>query len=438
MTKAVKKLSSQIISDQIGSNNKISLINFGCARNLVDSQIILGELSKNKKNKIVDISKAEVAIINTCGFIEDAKKESLDAIVELVDLKKEGKLKKIVVAGCLAERYKGVIEEEFNDVDIVVGVQKLQKDKVVKQLRLTPKHFAYLKICESCYNKCSFCAIPGIKGEFRSRSIKSIIEEVKKLDKEGVKELNVIGQDITAYGIDIYKKKSLAKLLKAIVKETKSIKWIRLLYMYPIHITDDLLDVIASEDKICNYMDIPFQHISNKVLRKMNRNITKKQTIDLISKIRDKIPQVKLRTSFIVGFPQETNDEFKELVDFVKCQKFDKVGVFKYSHEEDTPAYELSGEISSKVKDNRFDKLMAAQLKVSKEIQERFIGRELMVLIDESHPEDKNVYVGRSEYDAPEVDGVVYVHTKNKLKEGDLVNVRITDSYEYDLLGDMV
>lgn len=437
MKKEVKKLSAQVISEQIGSNNKISLVNFGCARNLVDSQIILGELSKNN-NTIVDISKAEVAIINTCGFIEDAKKESLDAIVELVALKKDGKLKKIVVAGCLAERYKGVIEKEFKDIDVVVGVQKLEKDKVSEQVRLTPKHFAYLKICESCYNKCSFCAIPGIKGEFRSRSIKSIIEEVRKLDSENVRELNIIGQDITAYGIDIYKKKSLAKLLKYIVKETKNIKWIRLLYMYPTHITDDLIDAIASEDKICNYMDIPFQHINDKVLKKMNRNITKKQTIDLISKIRHKIPQVKLRTSFIVGFPQETNDEFKELLAFVKDQKFDKVGVFKYSDEEDTPAYKLSCKISSKVKDSRFDKLMKAQQEVSKAIQERFIGRELKVLIDESHPEDKGVYVGRSEYDAPEVDGVVYVHTKKKLKEGDIVNVKITDSYDYDLLGDMI
>ncbi|MBU1997067.1 MAG: 30S ribosomal protein S12 methylthiotransferase RimO [Candidatus Omnitrophica bacterium] len=437
MAKEAEKLSAQIISEQIGSNNKISLVNFGCARNLVDSQIILGELTKNK-NKIVDISKAEVVIINTCGFIESAKKESLDAIVELVDLKKEGKLKKIIVAGCLSERYKEVIEKEFKEVDVIVGVQKLQKDKVLKQVRLTPKHFAYLKICESCYNKCSFCAIPGIKGEFRSRSIRSIVEEVKQLDKEKVRELNIIGQDITAYGIDIYKKKSLAKLLKAILKETKNIKWIRLLYMFPTHITDDLLDIIACEDKICKYMDIPFQHISSKVLKKMNRNITKKQTMALISNIREKIPQVKLRTSFIVGFPQETNDEFEELVDFVKDQRFDKVGVFKYSHEEDTPAYKLSGQISKKVKDARFDKLMGAQLEVSKDIQEKFIGRELMILIDEPHSEDKGVYVGRSEYDAPEVDGVVYVHSTKKLKVGDLVKVRITDAYDYDLLGDLV
>ena len=437
MAKVVKNPSIKIISEQIGSNNKIALVNFGCARNLVDSQIILGELTKNK-NKIVDISKAEVAIINTCGFIESAKKESLDAIVELVDLKKEGKLKKIVVAGCLAERYKAVIEKEFKEVDVIVGVQQLQKDQAVKQVRLTPGHFAYLKICESCYNKCSFCAIPGIKGEFRSRSIGSIIEEVKTLDKEKVRELNMIGQDITAYGIDIYKKKSLARLLKAILKETKNIKWIRLLYMFPTHITDDLLDIIAFEDKICKYMDIPFQHINNNILKRMNRNITKKQTIGLMNRIREKIPQVRIRTSFIVGFPQETDDEFEELVDFVKEQRFDKVGVFKYSHEEDTPAYKLSGQISEKVKDVRYNKLMGAQLEVSKDIQERFIGRDLMVLIDEPHLEDKGVYVGRSEYDAPEVDGVVYVHSTKKLKVGDLVKVRITDAYDYDLLGDSV
>ncbi|MCK5179328.1 MAG: 30S ribosomal protein S12 methylthiotransferase RimO, partial [Candidatus Omnitrophica bacterium] len=345
---------------------------------------------------------------------------------------------KVIVAGCLAQRYGDELAKEFKDIDAIVGVQQLQKNKVPGQELLTPGHFAYVKICESCYNRCSFCVIPKIKGKFISRTMESVVEEVKQLDARGVKEIHVIGQDITAYGMDLYREKSLAKLLKKIVVVTKNIQWIRLLYTFPAHITDELIETIAGEEKICNYIDLPIQHVSDRLLKAMNRNITKQETVDLIKKIRSKIPQASLRTTFIVGMPGESRENFEELVEFVRETRFEKAGVFLYSREEGTPAYDMPGQVPQQVKKERMDTLMTVQQDISKDIQEKSVGRTFKVIIDERQKGEDPVYLGRSEYDAPEVDGIVYVHSKKELASGDFVMVEVTDAYEYDLVGEAI
>ncbi len=413
----------------------VHLINLGCARNTVDSQIILGRL-KQKGHRIVDIAKADVAIINTCSFIEDARRESIDAILDLIEFKNEGKLRKIIVAGCLAQRYGKELVKEFKGVDAFVGTLKLDKEKFHPQVTLTPKHYAYVKICESCYNKCSFCAIPKIKGQFMSRTSESVVEEIRALDARGVKEINIVGQDITAYGMDIYRKKSLSALLKAIIPVTKNIQWIRLLYAFPAHVTDELIEVVAGEEKICKYIDMPIQHISDRILRRMNRGMSREGTLRLIDKLKRSIPQGSLRTTFIVGFPGETQEEFEELLDFVRQTKFERLGVFIYSKEEGTAAYSLADHVPEKVKKERLDILMKEQQKISQARMQRLFGKTVKVLIDEKQKGEEGVYLGRTQYDAPEVDGLVYVSSKETLRPGDFVDVRITDTLEYDLAGE--
>jgi len=415
----------------------VGVINLGCARNLVDSQVILGHLKRNG-HYIVDVEQSDTAIVNTCAFIEEAKQESIDTILDLLELKKQGKLKRVIVAGCLAQRYGKELIEEFKGIDAIVGAQKLNQDFIPDQVSLTPDHFAYIKICESCYNQCSFCIIPKIKGKFTSRTIASVLKEVKQLDNRGVKEIHIIGQDITAYGMDIYHEMSLARLLKEIVAVTKNIKWIRLLYTFPAHVTDELIDVIADEAKICNYIDMPIQHISDNLLTSMNRGITRQETYDLIAKIKAKIPKGSLRTTFIVGMPGETKENFDELVQFVRDTQFEKVGVFVYSQEEGTPAYDMPNQVSESIKKKRLNTLMTVQQDISKEVQQRFIGQTLKILIDEKQKGEEGVYLGRSEYDAPEVDGIVYVYSKEKLTSGDFITVKITDAYEYDLVGEVI
>lgn len=423
--------------ERIREGQKVGVVNLGCARNLVDSQEILGRLKKSG-HRIVDLGQAEVAIVNTCSFIEDAKKESIDMIVDLLELKKQGRLKKVIVAGCLAQRYGKELAEEFKDIDAIIGTPTFVKDQVPDQVYLTPKHFAYVKICESCYNRCSFCAIPGIKGKFSSRRIESVLEEIKRLDQQGVREINLIGQDITAYGIDLYHEYSLARLLKEIVKVAKNIQWVRLLYAFPAHVTDELIEVMAAEEKICKYIDMPLQHISDNVLLSMNRSITTRQTEDLITKIRRAMPAGSLRTTFIVGFPGETEQNFQELRRYVQTTRFEKMGVFVYSREEGTPAHDFPDHVPETVKKKRMKTLMAEQKNISSDIQKKFVGRTLKVLIDEPQEGAPHVYLGRSEYDAPDVDGVVFVHSTKPLKPGDFVMVRINDAYEYDLSGEVV
>ena len=450
------KTTQDFQKERLSAGQKVGVINLGCARNLVDAQMMLGRLKKNG-HRIVGASDAQTVIVNTCSFIEEARNESIDTILDLLELKKKGKIKKVIVAGCLAQRYGKDLAKEFSGVDAFVGTPTLDREGTPSQLQLTPKHFAYVKICESCFNACSFCVIPKIKGKFISRTIESIVKEVKGLDDQGVKEINIIGQDITAYGMDLYREKSLARLLKELVKGLGNIEWIRLLYAFPSHVTDELIEVIAREPKICKYIDMPLQHISDHILLEQNRNITTQQTVDLIQKIRRAIPQGFLRTTFITGLPGETEEDFEQLRGCMKDFRFERVGVFVYSKEEGTRAAEMKHQVPEKIKKSRLNALMQDQQAVSANIQNAFVGRTLKVLIEEkennphqmeesSSPllykeglgelgENSHVYIGRSEFDAPDVDGVVYVRTKKSLKQGDFVQVLITDAYEYDLAG---
>ncbi len=430
------KTTADFKKERLSAGQKVGVINLGCARNLVDAQMMLGRLKKNG-HRIVEAEQADTVIVNTCSFIAEARQESIDTILDLLELKKQGKVKKVIVAGCLAQRYGKDLVKEFKDVDAFVGTPTLNRDNMPEQMQLTPKHFAYVKICESCFNACSFCAIPKIKGKFVSRSIESIVKEVAQLDAQGVKEINIIGQDITAYGMDIYRQKSLARLLKELVKVTNNIQWIRLLYAFPAHVTDELIETIAAEPKICKYIDIPLQHVSDHILTEQNRNITTQGTLDLMAKFRS-IGNTFIRTTFIVGLPGETQADFDELKKFMVDSRFERVGVFIYSKEEDTAAKDMPNHVPDATKRKRMDELMSLQQGISKDIQQSFIGRQLRVLIDEKEKDSDNVYIGRSEYDAPEVDGVVYVHSDRVLKAGDFVDVEITDAYEYDLVGKVV
>jgi ribosomal protein S12 methylthiotransferase len=413
------------------NKSKIAIVSLGCPRNLVDSEHILGRLDL-KGYRIVDADEADVAIVNTCSFVEDAKRESIDAILDLIRLKKDGNLKKVIVCGCLSERYKDRLRKQLPEVDAFVGSMALNHDK--KRYALTPAHYAYLKICEGCINNCSYCVIPKIKSKFTSLDEETVLKKVREFDKNKVSELNIIGQDITGYGIDLYGKKKLATLLKKIAKTAKNIGWIRLLYLYPSRVSDELLSVIKDEPRICRYIDLPIQHINGRILKLMNRHTDKNRIVRLIEKIRKTIPDVGLRTSVIVGFPSETEKEFGELLDFIGDIKFERLGAFMYSPEETTAAYGFKGQVPEKIKRDRFNAIMSAQQSVSEDLNKRFLGQSLEVLIDE---EIKGSYMGRTQYDAPDVDGAVYVKSCRPLKAGDFVKVRITDTMEYDLAGEV-
>lgn len=409
---------------------RIGILSLGCPRNLVDSEGILGRLFK-KGYEVVDIDKAQVALVNTCAFIEEAKQESIEAILELIDLKKKGKLKKVIVYGCLSQRYQSILSQELSEVDAFVGRVSLNKE--IDRFAITPPHYAYLKICEGCVNLCSFCVIPRIKGRLASLPVDSILDKVEQLSKEKISELNIVGQDITGYGLDLKSGTDLTKLVGRIVKKAKNIGWIRLLYLNPERINEDLLELIREEKKICKYIDLPIQHINNRILKLMNRMISRDEIIKVIDKVRENVPGVALRTSIIVGFPGETDKEFAELLEFVKEARFEKLGAFKYSREEGTKAYDFKGQVSEAVKTERFNQIMSLQQEISLEINRKFIGMDLKVLVDECENGD---YVGRSEFDAPEVDGLVYIKSNRKLKPGDFVDIEITDTLEYDLVGD--
>jgi len=411
---------------------KVGILSLGCPRNLVDSESILARLN-NKGYKIVDINEADVALVNTCAFIIDAKEESIDAILDLVERKKAGKLRKIIVYGCLSQRYKSKLSKELPEIDAFIG--KVALEPSAQRFPISSPHFAYLKICEGCINKCSFCVIPSIKGRLTSLDPDSILKKTAELNRNRISELNIIGQDITGYGLDLDKGLDLNKLLIKIVKKTGNINWIRLLYLNPARISDELLKTIAREKKICKYIDLPVQHIDSRILKLMNRKTARKDILKIIEKIRNSIPHVALRTSLIVGFPSETDKEFRELLEFIKEVKFEKLGVFTYSREEGSAAYNFPGQLSDKIKRERLDLIMSAQQKISSEINSKFLGKILEVLVDE---EDNGTYLGRSQYDAPEVDGVVYINkSKNKIFPGDFVKVKITDTLEYDLVGEV-
>jgi ribosomal protein S12 methylthiotransferase len=416
---------------------RVAVVNLGCVRNTVDSQSIIGTLER-KGHALSSVDNADVVVVNTCGFIEDAKKESIDTILELLRLKERGKIRKVVVAGCLAQRYARDLQKELKDVDAFIGVQSLSREALQASPYLTPPHYAYVKICESCFNACSFCAIPGIKGKFASRDMEAVLADVKRLDERGVREINMIGQDVTAYGLDIYRRKALADLLKKVARTVSPEAWVRLLYMHPAHITDELLDVIASEPRVCKYLDIPLQHVSTRVLKAMNRKMTYDSTVALVKKIRRVIPEAFLRTTFIAGFPGETKEDLDQLLGFIEEHPFERVGVFMYSREEGTPAYDLPGRVPAAVVRQRYARIMELQQGISARLNARFIGKTLKVLIEERVKDEMLQYIGRSAFDAPDVDGVVHVRATAPLRIGDFAMVRLTGSMEYDLQGDAI
>lgn len=409
---------------------KIGILNLGCPRNIVDAENILGRL-KDKGYQIVDMEKADIAIINTCAFIEDAKKESVEAILDLIDFKKEGRLKKIIVAGCLSQRYQDKLRRQLPEVDAFVGTASLNHS--LSRFSITPRHYAYLKICESCLRNCSFCIIPKIKGKFQSLDPEAVLKRAKIFGREKISELNIIGQDISAYGRDLYGQSKLPQVVRKIAKTANNIGWIRLLYLYPDKSLEKLFKVIKNEDKICKYIDLPLQHINNRILKLMRRNSTEASIRKLIASARKNIPGVAIRTSLIVGFPSETDKEFNQLLEFIKEAKFERLGVFQYSREEGTSAYNFKPQIPQRVKETRFNALMSAQQDIAEEVNAKFLGQDLKVLIDEKFDDH---YLARTEYDAPEVDGNVFVKSRQELSPGDFTKVKITGTLKYDLIGE--
>lgn len=421
----------------------IEIISLGCSKNTVDSERLMHQLKLNNFNLVENSSHADAIVINTCGFIDEAKEESVNTILQAVKLKKEGKIKKVVVAGCLSERYKDDLIKEIPEVDVFFGTEAyeevlnefgadLKKELLGERELTTPKHYAYFKISEGCDNPCSFCAIPLMRGKHRSFERKQLLKEAEYLASIGVKELIVIGQDTTDYGKDIEGERNIAELFRDL-SNVDGIEWIRLLYAYPSHFPDELIEEIVNNPKICKYIDIPLQHISDPVLKSMRRGISSKRTRMLIEKLKKRITGLTLRTTFIVGYPNETEKEFEELCEFVKNAEFDRVGVFNYSIEETTPSFILGDPFDHKEKEYRKAKLMEIQKGISEKKNESFVGKKIKVIIDSVEGE---YYVGRSERDAPEVDGEVLIQKNGtELKVGKFYNIEIIDYNDYDLYG---
>lgn len=442
---------------KMNENFKVGMISLGCPKNQVDGEIMLEKLSSSDFTVVQTIEDADVMIINTCGFIEDAKKEAIENILEVAEYKKAGLVSAIVVTGCLAERYQEEIIKEIPEVDAVIGigancdiVKTCQKallgikteifpDKCYlplddKRMLSTPPHWAYLKLSDGCDNKCSYCAIPLIRGKYRERTMQSIIDEANLLAESGIKELILVAQDTTKYGLERYGKYKLAELLKEICKIEK-IQWVRLFYCYPDRVTDELIDVIASEEKVCSYIDIPLQHCNNRILKSMNRNGSYEFLKELLQKMKNRIPDLSLRTTFMVGFPGETEEDFEELCNFVKDIKFDKMGCFAYSPEEDTPAYSFENQIDDDVKNRRAEVLMDIQYSITENANKSRIGNVYKVIIDEKND---GKYIGRSYLDSPEIDSGIFFTSDDDLNIGDFVQVKITDFDGYDLIGESV
>lgn len=437
---------------------KVGLISLGCPKNQVDSEMMLAKLNAAGYEIVDDAYSADIVVINTCGFIEDAKKEAIENILEMADLKKDGVIKKILVCGCLAQRYKDEVIKEMPEIDGIMGIgnngdivemcDRVMKDEAVEEfadkesmpiegerILSTPAHWAYLKIADGCSNCCTYCAIPMIRGRFRSRTEDSIVKEAEKLASDGVKELILIAQDVTRYGEDLYKELRLPYLLKKLCK-IDGIEWIRLLYCYPDRITDELLDVMASEDKILNYIDLPLQHADGKVLKRMNRTGDKESLLALIEKIRDRLPNAIIRTTFITGFPGEGEDEFNTLSEFVDEAQFDRLGCFAYSPEENTPAAEFDDQVDDDVKQRRGEIIMEQQYDIFSYKQKQLIGTVQRCVVD-GYDAYTDSYFGRTWMDAPEIDSSVFFTSRRELDEGDMVDVRIFDTKDYDLMGEV-
>lgn len=425
--------------------NRVDVITLGCSKNLVDSELLMCQFVANGYTVEHDPEnpRGEIAVINTCGFIGDAKEESVNMILEFAELKKANKLKKLFVMGCLSERYMKELQEEIPEVDKFYGKfgwkglvtdlgKSYYKDLEYERSLSTPPHYAYVKISEGCDRTCSYCSIPIMTGRHKSRSIESIIQEVRHLTDQGVREFQFIAQDLTYYGVDIYKTMKLPELIEQ-VAQVEGAEWIRLHYAYPAHFPTELLRVIREHDNVCNYLDIALQHISDNMLVKMRRNISKQQTIDLIAKFREEVPGIHLRTTMMVGHPGETERDFEELLDFVKQTRFERLGAFPYSHEEDTYCdNNYQDDISFSVKQERMNRLMEVQETIAMELNEANIGQTLKVIIDREDPE---FYVGRTEFDSPEVDGEVLINKDKALNVGEFYNVKIDSALPFDLMG---
>jgi ribosomal protein S12 methylthiotransferase len=436
---------------------KVHVVTLGCEKNLVDSEIMSG-LIHQRGFKLVDKPEdATVIIVNTCGFIDAAKEESVNTILNLAEYKETARLKALIVSGCLTQRYKRELMDEMPEIDGIVGTGDFHRineiidealrgrkpvyvgnpvfnyEENLPRLLSTPRHTAYVKIAEGCDNACTFCSIPIMRGKFRSRSMESIIIEVKQLANQGVKEISLIAQDSTNYGTDLYEGFKLPELLN-LVSEVPGIEWVRLHYAYPGFFTDELIETIANNPKVCNYIDMPLQHSEDSILKRMRRPGRQRDVRDLVGRIRDRIPEVALRTSMIVGFPGETEEDFEKLCEFVREMKFDRLGVFAYSQEEDTPAHRLPDQLTDEVKQFRQNTLMEIQREVAKDNAAKYVGRTIDVLV-ERYDGRSDVYIGRSQYDAPEIDGEVFI-SGCLVEIGQMSKVRITHAYEYDLSGE--
>ena len=424
--------------------NKINVITLGCSKNTYDSEVLMGQLKSNNKNVVHD-EEGNIVVINTCGFIDKAKQQSIDTILENVKKKNEGLIDKVFVTGCLSERYKPDLKKEIPDVDEYFGTTEMpsllkhldadyKHELIGERLLTTPKNYAYLKISEGCDRPCSFCAIPLMRGKHKSVSIEELVSQSKILAEKGIKELILIAQDSTYYGIDLYGTRSLSKLLKELVK-VDGIEWIRLHYAFPNGFPVDVLEVINSEPKICNYIDIPLQHISNKILKSMKRGASKEKINDLIQMFRDKVPEIAIRTTLIVGYPGETNEDYELLKEWVKNTKFDRLGCFTYSHEENTGAYKLTDDVPQKIKNDRLNEIMEIQSQISWELNQKKIGKKFKVLIDRKRG---NYYVGRTQYDSPDVDNEVLIQADtNFLRVGEFVDVKIIEASDFDLYAEV-
>ena len=425
--------------------NTINVVTLGCSKNVYDSEVLMGQLKAGGKN-VVHEQEGNIVVINTCGFINNAKEESINTILEYVQQKEAGLIDKVFVMGCLSERYKPDLEKEIPDVDQYFGTSELpallkvlgadyKHELIGERLTTTPKNYAYLKISEGCDRPCSFCAIPLMRGAHISTPIEALVTEAEKLAAKGVKELILIAQDITYYGLDLYKKRALADLLRALVK-VEGIEWIRIHYAFPTGFPMDVIEVMKEEPKICNYLDIPLQHISDPILASMKRGTTQEKTTKLLKKFREAMPEMAIRTTLIVGYPGETQTDFEALKSFVKEMRFDRLGCFTYSHEENTTAYELEDDVPEEVKLARANEIMEIQSQISWELNQEKIGKTFRCLIDRK---EGNYFVGRTEYDSPDVDNEVLIDAKKHyVKIGDFVEVKIIDATDYDLYGEPV
>ena len=420
--------------------NKINVVTLGCSKNVYDSEVLMGQLKANDKD-VAHEEEGNIVVINTCGFIDNAKEESINTILTYAQKKDEGLVDKVFVTGCLSERYKPDLEAEIPNVDQYFGTSDLplllkalgadyKHELIGERLTTTPKHYAYLKISEGCDRPCSFCAIPLMRGKHRSKPIEELVVEAQKLAKEGVKELILIAQDLTYYGLDLYKERKLADLLRALVA-AEGIEWIRLHYAFPTGFPEDVLDVIREESKVCNYIDIPLQHISDKVLKSMRRGTTYEKTNTLLKKFRQKVPLMAIRTTLIVGYPGETEADFTLLKDWVRDMRFDRLGCFAYSHEENTHAYSLKDDVPTEVKQQRANEIMALQSQISWEKNQEKIGQTLRCLIDRK---EGNYFIGRTEFDSPDVDNEIHIDARlHYVKIGDFIDVKITNAGDFDL-----